>query len=128
MAALTHGADTHALGHDSSDRVCRAACSKWDDHCDRSRRKRLRPCHVRHGKDSSSSCQMQKLTAGKLNFVPPNLSGWAYRISPPENSSASQLKLNNLLVVRKWSDVRCWHIASLRCGAPSWEQIGVDRM
>src|SRR5262249_24283501 len=25
--------------------------------------------------------------------------------------------LNNLLVVRKWSDVRSWHIASPRCGA-----------
>ena len=52
---------------------------------------------------------MQKLTAGKLNFVPPitlavGRIGSAHRAS--ENSSASQLKLNNLLVVRKGSDVR----------------------
>jgi hypothetical protein len=57
---------------------------------------------------------MQKVTAWKLNSVPlNNLSCWAYRISPlwrRRNSSASQLKLNNLLVVRKWSDVRSWQI------------------
>src|SRR5262249_6908469 len=34
---------THALSHDSSDRVCRAACSKWHDDRDWPRRKRLRP-------------------------------------------------------------------------------------
>ena len=63
---------------------------------------------------------MQKLTAGKLNFVPPmtlavGRIGSAHRAS--ENSSASQLKLNNLLVLRKWSDVRSFlahRVTSLR--------------
>src|SRR5262249_58255057 len=56
---------THALGHDSSDRVCRAARCKWYDYRDRSRRKRLRPCRVRHG-NGSSSCKMQESAAGEV--------------------------------------------------------------